>query len=146
MSKRKLPSELCVGCNRTIKEIGGRRIIWSRRGGITTLGDESTFSFNKIESTKSYIYNVPFDERIIFMWGNYVQYLNNDSFNYIYDELRNKKRLWICQECAEWALCRFCGFPLKDAPASEVLNDNGCIRHVAILGVDIPCTRCNKGD
>lgn len=50
------------------------------------------------------------------------------------------ERPWVCQRCANYALCQICGASLARAPGADHMEDNGRIVHTPILGFKPACS------
>lgn len=57
-----------------------------------------------------------------------------------------ESKAWICQICANKAICKICGSPLQYAPGSEIILETGEIKHVSLLGTTPSCSNpdCSK--
>lgn len=141
---KKLPFDFCVGCGSKIENIGGRRIVWSYKSGITLATIDDKFEFNSIDSSHFYIHKFSTDNRLFFAWGDWVKTSSETKF-VIFEAIvrEDNQRPWICQKCAKHALCSECGEPLVDAPATQVLRDDGSITNVPSLGAVRPCSNKN---
>lgn len=58
--------------------------------------------------------------------------------------LKPERRAWICQSCGDRA-CKACGSPLNPPLASDVLHDDGAVRHIGIYPVRPKCIRPSCG-
>jgi len=142
---RKLPFDACVGCGSKIEDIGGRRIVWSFKSGINLATVDDIFGFRSIGSGHAYIHKFSSDNRLLLAWGDWVKKTIGNYKFVIFETIvrEENKRPWICQKCAEYALCSECGEPLVDAPGTQVLRDDGSITNVPSLGAVRPCSNPN---
>ena len=53
-------------------------------------------------------------------------------------------RTWVCQSCGDRA-CDTCGSPLYPPLASDVVHDDGTVRHIGILPIRPKCIRPSCG-
>lgn len=142
---RKLPFDFCVSCGLKIEDIGGRRIVWSYKSGISLATTNDKLEFNNIKSGHAYIHKFSSDNRLFFAWGDWVKKTIGNYKFVIFETIvrEENKRPWICQKCAEYALCSECGEPLVDTPGIQTLRDDGSITKVPSLGVARPCSNPN---
>lgn len=119
---QRLPDERCVGCQRTLAEVGGQRIVASD-------GLISGLSLNIVneELEVSGLYWPPFARwrarRVVRAGGH----------------------PWVCQRCAGKALCRRCGTPYDRAPGAMVITDDGRVCNVALYcGMGMRCQICDR--
>lgn len=125
-----LPSPFCIICQKTIQEIGGRRIVAQQVRGILISSkpiggghrDHHYMSY-KLSSYPLYLV----------VWGPGTMW-SEESIQRATEAFHRGKRSWFCQLCGN-RVCVDCGSPLQHPVGSDVLYDNGCTAHVAIL----PC-------
>lgn len=114
-----------------IEEIGGRRLIAQRLRGVTLstkyqgggnpdYPHQSTLLYDDLE-----IYNDVWGEKS--MW-------TKEAIQRARQSYLNGRRPWFCQVCGCRA-CSECGAPINLPVGSDVLYENGCSSHCAILPV-----------
>jgi hypothetical protein len=130
-----IPSKRCIFCNKTIEEIGGRRLI--------ATGFKAVFLSEKYHGGGKPDYpfkSVKLDESS----GLYVSVQGEKGL--WTDELIEKARQeflhgrhpWFCQVCGN-RKCKKCGAPLNFPAGTDVLYDNGCSGHVMLVGINAGC-------
>ncbi len=139
-NKERLPSYECMFCKRTLKQVGGQRIISQHNLKICLsnrfLGGGNPDNFDvsiKIEEDLYINFRGPKDE-----W-------NNNIKEYIKKEFLNDLLPWFCQECGK-RMCQDCGSPTQYLGGCDILNDNGSSSHSGIFGIPSGCInpKCKK--
>ncbi len=131
--RKLLPAKSCVVCDRTLKQIGGQRIVATQRVGIIV---ERKFGRQRKKGETILALSRPRGHYVRF-WGKVIQEL---SFEAIAKPLTNDRHPWLCQQCAGVALCTKCGAPLTFAHGADVLDDNGKALHQMIVPASLPCS------
>lgn len=131
--KKRKPSSHCLLCEKTIDEIGGKRIVVQK-----TLG---TFS------SKTYLGggDPDFPELSIKMGDDNFIVLRGKKGMWtdkliakVKEIYSNQERPWFCHKCA-YKTCHICGEIMNNPIGSDVIYDDGCISHVAALGYNPGC-------
>jgi hypothetical protein len=125
-----LPFSHCVICQKSIEEIGGRRIIAQSMRGIL-FSNKPIGGGHKDHHYKSHKLS-PYPLYLV-VWGPGTMW-SEDAIQSATAAFHKGKRSWFCQLCGN-RVCQDCGSPLQQPVGSEVLYDNGCTSHVPIL----PC-------
>ena len=121
------PAPACVLCSRTLEEVGGKRIASTPTIGVTRQAEPRPG-----DQYQSH----PLDVGYVITWG---QPWNPDAVGRAIMTYREGHRPWLCQPCANRGCC-VCGSPLRIAMASDILHDDGDIRHHMIVPVRNPCS------
>ena len=108
----------CIGCNKPIEEIGGKRIIKSNKGGVILLHKNEPFFFGNINTSVCFFINVD-GTRNLFAWGDY-RFIREFSWEGNIKEIKRiiieENRIpWVCQNCIQ----------LEEDPFALVLDNNG---------------------
>ncbi len=140
MNIGRIPAQKCVICQKTIEEVGGRRIVaQSFRGS----GISKTYQGG---GNKDYPYRSfkisDWDNRYLVVWG---EFWTDESIQLALKTIRNGKSPWFCQKCG-YRRCSECGEPINIPAASDVIDDHGNVRHCMIFPVDLGCInpKCKK--
>jgi hypothetical protein len=109
----------CVGCNKPIEEIGGKRIIKSNKGGVILLHKNEPFFFFGIHDTSVCFFINVDSTRNLFAWGDY-RFIREFSWKSNIKEIKRiiieENRIpWVCQNCIQ----------LEEDPFALVLDNNG---------------------
>lgn len=119
---QRLPAERCIGCQRTLKNCGGQRIVAAVSVSVRIM-DEGLEPSVEITGLHCSLFAKARARRIV----------------------RSGGYPWVCQRCAGVALCPRCGNPYHIAPGADILSDDGGVSHVALVcGMGIRCERCVK--
>lgn len=140
-----LPDSHCVICGKTLDEVGGRRIVAQHLRGIT-FSNKHLGGGNPEYPHKSFIINPEQSEesqmpRYLVVWGEPSMW-NEETIQRALDAVSRHKTPWFCQVCGK-RTCPECGYPGAYPAGSDVLYDNGCSAHVAILPVNLRCINQN---
>lgn len=133
------PAEACIFCNKTLKEVGGKRLIAQKLRGITLTnkkhgGGNKDFPHQCFEL---------FSEPLIYMdcWGEKKQWSDSAISSAKKAYLRGR-RPWFCQICGE-RKCSECGSPINYPMGSDILYGNGCSSQAPIHPINSGCTNPN---
>lgn len=116
----RLPGERCIGCRRSLTEIGGQRIVAAGAVTIKLIEDEVRPSVE--------------------VAGLLCPWFARARARRI---VRSGRRPWLCQRCTGVGLCRRCRTPYRLAPGADILPDEGAVLHVPLVaGMGLRCERC----
>lgn len=136
------PAETCVFCNKTLKEVGGKRLVAQRLRGVT-LTNEKLGGGNKDFPRKCFEL---FSEPLVFMdcWGETKKWTDAAVLS-AKNAYLNGKRPWFCQVCGE-RKCSECGSPINYPMGSDILYGDGRSSHAPIHPFDPGCNNlsCKK--
>jgi len=133
------PAHCCVICNKTLDEIGGRRLVTQQLRGIT-LSDKYLGGGNKDYPHQSFKLSENPDEYVV-VWGEKSLW-TKAAINRGIKDYQAGRRPWFCQKCGLRG-CSTCGEPINYPMGSGVLYDSGCSSHVPILPIDPGCINKN---
>jgi len=124
---KRSPAEACIFCNKTIKEIGGQRVVAQQLRGVT-LAKTKQGGGNKACPHQSVEL---FAEPPVYMifWGEKEKWTESAIIS-AKSAYLNGKQPWFCQICGE-RKCNKCGSPINVPVGSDILYGNGCVSHVA---------------
>ncbi|MBU1566854.1 MAG: hypothetical protein KJ630_14680 [Proteobacteria bacterium] len=125
-----LPDSHCVICQKTIEEIGGRRLVAQQVRGIL-ISNKPIGGGHRDHHYKSHKLS-PYPLYLV-VWGPGTIW-SGDAIQRATAAFHKGKRSWFCQLCGN-RVCLDCGSPSQMPVGSDVLYENGCTAHVAIL----PC-------
>ena len=132
----RLPADACVFCNKTLSEIGGKRLIAQQIRGVT-LTHKTHQSGDK---DVVHLYTELFSDPLTYMacWGEQGLWtaaaLASAKAAYL-----DGKRPWFCQICGG-RKCKECGSPVNYPMATDVLYDDGNSAHVGIFPFNPGCS------
>lgn len=142
LNLKRAPAKTCVFCNKSLNDIGGKRIIAQQLRGVAlskkkTGGGNINFPHQSVQL---------FSDPNVFMdmWGEKEKW-NESSIKSAKNSYLNGKRPWFCQICAV-RQCSNCGSPINYPMGSDILSGNGCSSHVGIFPFDPGCNNpdCDK--
>ena len=141
-SKRHPPSETCVICEKSLEEIGGKRIIAQKPRGII-ISNEYQDSNKGRYPRHSYELSDNSDKYLV-VWGE-KELWTDDVIERAKEEYVKGQQSWFCQVCGN-RTCEDCGTPLSIPMGSDILDDSGNSSHVAVLPVKQACVnpKCKK--
>jgi hypothetical protein len=133
-----LPADRCVICQKTLKEVGGQRIIAQQVRGVCLSkkfrgGGDKNFPYKSFKISPYPIF--------LTVWGELSMW-NEGAVKRAMDAFSKGKRPWFCQVCGN-RICPECGFPLKMPVGSDVLYDDGSSSHVPMLPCNPGCINPN---
>ena len=109
------PSLHCCCCGKTLKDVGGCRVVCSQTTGLDVQSGQ-----------------------LIHTWG---QCWTDESRFRALQSLKSLEHPWICQRCANVGLCSLCGSLTDFVGGLEILHDDGSCWHRPLLPVGTPkCT------
>ena len=123
------PAPACVLCSRTLEEVGGKRIASTQTIGVTRQAEER-------DGDEYQSHSLGVGAGYAITWGH--PWTPNAVARAI-NAFQTGHRPWLCQPCANRGCC-VCGSPLRIAMASDILHDDGDIRHHMIVPVRNPCS------
>ena len=136
------PAKTCVFCDKTLKEVGGKRLAAQKFRGVM-LSKKRVGGGNKDCPHKCVAL---FSEPLLYMdfWGTKEEWTESaiESAKTSYLE---GKRPWFCQVCGK-RKCSKCGSPENYPMASEILHEDGNTSHAGIFPFDPGCINpvCGK--
>ena len=130
-----LPAPNCIFCNKSIEQIGGKRIVAQQLRGIK-LSKKFQGGGNKDYPFQSFKLSDSSDNYVV-IWGAKSLWTENRIKQAI--EL-SKQNLhpWFCQKCGH-RTCSKCGEPINMPLGSDVIYEDGDIRHVMLIGINPGC-------
>lgn len=136
------PSKKCIFCNKTIEEIGGKRLTAQKTRGICLSQKLQSESNNDYPRT----YIKLFDDLEIYMtvWGKEGKWTKS-TIDKAKNEYLNGYQPWFCQICGKRA-CDICGSPQNYPAGSDILYSDGSTSHFGIFPYDHGCSNpdCEK--
>ena len=140
--QKRMPTKRCVFCERTIEEIGGLRLVAQKTRGMK-LSDRYIGGGNKEFPYKSVKLSSKPETYMVF-WGESEKW-SAKAVKSAKEAYENDLHPWFCQICGE-RKCNICGAPINYPMASDAINDDGCISHLAIFPFDPGCTNPKCSD
>jgi hypothetical protein len=126
------PADTCSICGRRHEEIGGKRLVGQKGGGIRVVASEKNPGGRKHHPVPGRpglwvaIYGEP-------------GLLRDEVRDHVLAQLEQGLRPWFCQECAHLT-CHECGAILRIAPGADYLaDDNGKVVHSPMLAANPGC-------
>ena len=136
--KSKLPGPTCIFCQKTIDEVGGRRLVQTTKGIGYGVYDRQIGGGSKDRPFRS-IKFPDVDSKYLVVWG---QSWTTESMQRALKTLQDGKIPWFCQKCG-YRQCSVCGEPINYPVASDVIYDDGRIYHCMIIPADLGCINPN---
>lgn len=136
--KRLLPAEHCVICEKSLEEIGGRRIVAQQVRGVFLSekylgGGDPDYPYQSFRMPGSSLY--------LLVWGSRSMW-SEDAVQRAINVFQRNKRPWFCQDCGN-RICPECSFPVQYPVGSDVLYDDGCSTHIGMLPICPGCINPN---
>lgn len=136
------PTEACVMCDKTLKEVGGKRLIAQQLRGVA-LTNKKRGGGNKNSPHKCLEL---FSDPLIYMdyWGESEKWTDSVILS-AKNAYLNGKQPWFCQICGE-RKCSECGSPINYPMGSDILYGDGRSSHAPIHPFDPGCNNlsCKK--
>ncbi|WP_394754786.1 hypothetical protein [Crenothrix sp.] len=136
------PAKTCVFCDKSLEEVGGRRLVAQRIKGVKLSaecmgGGNPDFPYKSVklfDDLKAYVV----------VWGEKSLWTES-AVNKAKNEFLTGHRPWFCQICGVRA-CMQCGSPINHPSGSDVLCSDGNTTHASILPCDCGCINptCKK--
>lgn len=132
---KRLPAKTCIFCNKTIEEVGGMRIVAQKIRGVKLSnryigGGDKNFPHKSIKLSYS-------PDIYMVFWGKPEKW-NQKAVKSAKDAYQKGFQPWYCQICGE-RKCKVCGSPINYPMGSDIVDDKGCISHIAIFPFDSGC-------
>ncbi len=133
-----LPADRCVICQKSIDEIGGRRIIAQKLRGVCLSdkyrgGGNPDYPYRSFQISPSPLYVTVKGE--LSLW-------NEETTQRAISAYQQGIRPWFCSACGK-RLCSECGCPLAHPVGSDVIYDDGCSAHFPMLPCHPGCINPN---
>jgi len=132
--RRRLPGPSCVFCARALIDIGGRRVTWSSCAGVTVRSPTGAVGNIPGRALVEPLAH-PYKGTLLVLWPP-----DTDAVDRAVEQWADRHRPWVCQVCASRA-CGRCGSPEKHPFGTDVLGDDGRVRHVPLLPGPAGCVR-----
>ncbi len=132
--RRRLPAPTCIFCQRSLSEIGGRRITWSSFAGVIVRLHTDPIGSLPSRALVTPL-PVPYRGCVLVVWQPVT-----DALDRAVDQWFSRQRPWTCQACAR-RVCDRCGSPEKTPFGSDIVDDNGRSLHVPLLPGPAGCVR-----
>ena len=132
--RRRPPAPTCVFCDRKLAEIGGRRVTWSTFAGVVVRASREAIGTIPHAALVEPL-SPPYRGALLVVWPP-----DTEAADRAVEQWENRLRPWACQRCAG-RTCGRCGSPEKHPFGTDVLGDDGCVRHVPLLPGPAGCVR-----
>ena len=136
--KLRLPGPACIFCQKTIDDIGGRRLVATTKGHGYGVYDRQIGGGSKDRPFKSMKFPDA-ESKYLVVWGDR---WTSESMRQALKTLLSGKQPWFCQKCGN-RQCSVCGEPINYPVASDVIYDDGHIHHCPIIAADLGCINPN---
>ena len=129
-----LPARTCIVCEKTIKEIGGRKMVAQPLRGTNVFDRVIHGGFKNFHSCTRLL-----EDRDLYLvtWGE-VTFLSDEVISRIKADYLEGRRPWFCQVCGKRS-CHLCGALERRPAMSDYVCDDGYILHCPSLGADTGC-------
>ena len=130
---RRFPAPSCSLCERTLDEVGGRRITWCTQAAVIVRSHQ-----DPIGNLPQPVLLVPLPKPhagALLMWPP-----NKSALDRALTQWIDRLRPWICQACSG-RTCERCGSPTMAPHGSDTLHDDGRVGHFALLPGPTGCIR-----
>lgn len=132
------PAATCAGCEKSVSDIGGLRIVARRFMGIGLFHDNETVALRSLHQPgRTFRLEGRYRQVVVVFWGDAWM---PDRIERGLEAAQAGSWPWLCQRCMRHALCEHCGCPYRWPPGADVIGDDGRRLHCAILPVTPPCT------
>ena len=128
------PAPNCMICERTIEEIGGRRMVAQKARGTNVFQHVISEGFENFHSCTRLLEG---RELFLVIWGE-AAFLSDNVISRIEAEYLEGRRPWFCQVCGKRS-CHLCGALERRPVMSDYVCDDGYILHCPSLGADTGC-------
>jgi len=134
----RLPSDRCVICQKTIDDVGGKRIVSQKLRGIGLSkthrgGGNPDYPYRSIK--------IPNSNQFLIVLGE-VSIWTDKAIQRALSAINEGKQPWFCQVCGK-RTCSACGAPLNQPVGSDILYDDGCSSHVPMIPCNLGCINPN---
>ena len=136
------PAKTCIFCNKSIKDIGGRRITAQKFRGVTLSKNKTGGGNTKYPRQSLELFSEPIT--FICFWGEKEKWTESAIMS-AKNAYLNGKQPWFCQICGK-RKCDKCATPINYPMGSDILYDDGHSSHAAILPFNPGCinTDCDN--
>lgn len=140
LSMKLLPADSCVLCQKTLDEIGGRRLT-ATGANLVHLSDKYRGGGDKRFPYQSVKLTDDGDTYVVVQGTAWTA----EAIDRAKETFLKGLHPWFCQVCGH-RQCSKCGFPLNYPVAADVLYDDGENPHYMIIPADLGCInpRCEK--
>jgi hypothetical protein len=135
-SQRFHPAERCLLCGRSVADLKGYRIVAQKTLAIY-LSKKKMQGGDKDYPEKTFMFQGQ-SEKYIVVRGK-PELWTNEVIARATAEFTAGKHPWFCQVCAN-RVCSKCGSPINYPLGSDIIYDNGNIKHIAILPFKPGCS------
>lgn len=141
LTYKRPPSKTCVFCDKSIDEVGGKRLVAQKSKGIS-LSNEYKGGGNPDYPHQSVKLSDNLDVYVV-VWGEKGLWTQS-AIEKAKNEFLAGHHPWFCQICGN-RTCEQCGSPVNNPYGSDHLADNGSSSHASIYS-DGGCTNpiCEK--
>ncbi len=131
--KNRKPSSHCLLCEKTIDEIGGKRVVAQK-----TLGTYISATYRGGGDPDFPDLSIKIDDARYILFCGKKGMWTDELIEKVKEIYFNNEHPWFCQKCAG-KTCHICGEILNNPIGSDVIYDDGCISHVAVLCYNPGC-------
>lgn len=142
MQDKRLPSNRCIFCNKTLDEIGGVRIVFSTFIGVGLSNSLVSNEKGDIPYRSVKIYD---DKEVYAFFRGSKDRWTPELIEKARNEFSRGFHPWFCQVCSGFK-CRVCGSPLNYAMGVDTIDSQGDISHMAIFPFTPWCTNPKCGE
>ncbi|MCB1585430.1 MAG: hypothetical protein KDI52_04035 [Xanthomonadales bacterium] len=134
-TKKLLPAPNCIFCNKTIEQVGGKQIVHQQVRGIKLSkkfqgGGNKDYPFQSFKLSEN-------PETYVVVWGIWSIWSQSNINNAI-ELFKQNLHPWFCQKCGN-RTCDKCQEPINMPMGSDVIYEDGDIRHVMVIGINPGC-------
>ena len=140
MADRRLPASRCAGCERTIGEALGKRIIHSLAAGVLRVPETRDIGVIR-DRGRAIRLSGRFSQLFVILWGCC---WTDQAISRAVDEANAGQISWLCQHCAG-LVCGTCGWVARMPMGVDVVHDDGSIGHVGIFPGSAGCLNPSCG-